>query len=53
MPELVEACAEDRQNKHLAVISTVPCSSKRAEVGVSVFNGQHFTQGQAREEQAS
>lgn len=49
----VEACAEDRQNKHLAVNGTVPHSSKWAEAGVSVFNGQHFTQGQARQEQAS
>lgn len=29
MPELrVEACAEDRQNRQLAVISTVPRSSR-------------------------
>lgn len=49
----VEACTEDRQNRHLAVIGTVPHSSKQAEAGVSVFNGQHFTKGQAREEQAS
>lgn len=49
----VEACTEDRQNRHLAVIGTVPHSSKWAEAAVFEFNGQHFTQGQAREEQAS
>lgn len=49
----VEACAEDRQNTHLAVMGTVSHSSKWAEAGVSVFNGQRFTQGQARDEQAT
>jgi len=41
----LEACTEDGQNEHLAVIGMAPHSSKWAEAGVCVFNGQHTRSG--------